>query len=185
LTSELAGLRGGGGCNSGNGNGGYGKEKKEKIKPVMIRTYKYTTKDYGLAEEVFLENEGKPKFLLLDPETKEPILKDSLNLIEDMFAILKPQEVNVNNPNQTVVMPYIYRDEQEIRDLIKLARQIDISDLFSLIEYVWRNVVVAKERELITLLTNYTIFSYFQDLFEALHYILLTGPPGWGKGAIL
>jgi len=88
-----------------------------------------------------------------------------------MFAILKPQEVNTNNPNQTVVMPYIYKDEHEIRDLIKLACQIDISDLFSLVEYVWRK--------------NYILFSYFQDLFEALHYLLLTGPPGWGKGAIL
>ena len=35
------------------------------------------------------------------------------------------------------------------------------------------------------MLTNYTLFSYFQDFFETLHYILLTGPPGWGKGAIL
>lgn len=189
MTSELAGLTGGGDGSSSNGNGngkGNGRgSRNKKIKPATLRAYKYTTQEYGLAEEIFLESEGKPKFLLLDPETEELILKDSINLIEEMFAILKPQEVNRNNPNQSLINPYIYKDEQEIRDFIKLAHQVDISDLFLLVEYVWRNVIVAKEKELITLLTNYTLFSYFQDLFEALHYILLTGPPGWGKGAIL
>ena len=84
-----------------------------------------------------------------------------------------------------IMNPYIFEDEEEIRHLIQVARRLDISDLFSLVEYVWRNTVVAKDKELIVLLTNYTLFSYFQDQFETLHYILLTGPPGWGKGAIL
>jgi hypothetical protein len=53
LISELTGLRGdGGSSSSGNGNGGNGKGKKPKIKPVTIRAYKYTTKEYGLAEEI-------------------------------------------------------------------------------------------------------------------------------------
>lgn len=183
MTSELAGLSGGG----GSGGNGYGKgaRNKKKIKPETLRAYKYTTQEYGLGEEIFLESEGKPKFLFLDLETKEPILKENINLIEETFAILKPQEVNRNNPNQSMINPYVYKDEQEIRDFIKIAHQVDISDLFLLVEYVWRNVIVAKEKELITLFTNYTLFSYFQDLFEALYYILLTGPPGWGKGAIL
>lgn len=174
-----------GGAKGSDYTDGNGKGRKRKIKPATIRAYKYTTKEYGLGEEIYLESEGKPKFLFLDPETKEPILQDNINLIQDMFAILKPHEVNGNNPNQSLVMPYIYKDEQEIRDLIQLTREIDISEIFKLVEYVWRKVVVAKEKELITLLTNYTLFSYFQDSFEALHYILLTGPPGWGKGAIL
>ena len=54
-----------------------------------------------------------------------------------MFAILKPHEVNRNNPNQSIINPYIYKDEQEIRDFIKIAHKLDISDLFLLVEYVW------------------------------------------------
>ena len=181
-SSSLAGLAGGSNYSNGNGKG---TGNKKKIQPATLRAYKYTTQEYGLAEEIFLASEGKPKFLFLDPETEEPILRDNINLVEEMFAILKPHEVNRNNPNQSLINPYIYKDEQEIRDFIKIAHQVDISDLFVLVEYVWKKVIVAKEKELITLLTNYTLFSYFQDLFEALHYILLTGPPGWGKGAIL
>lgn len=104
MTFELAGLSNGRGNSSGNGNGGNGEGRKPKIKPRTIPTYKYTTKDYGLAEEVFLESEGKPKFLLLDPETKEPILEDSINLIEDMFAILKPQELVIKNKSSIMIV---------------------------------------------------------------------------------
>jgi hypothetical protein len=168
--------------NTGNGNG---KGRSKKVRQSTLRAYKYTTPDRGLAEEIYLASEGKSKFLLIDPDTGEPILVDSLNLIREIFAIVKPQEINGSNLNQSLINPYIYENEDEIRYLIQVARRLDISDLFSLVEYVWKNVVVAKEKELITLLTNYTLFSYFQDIFETLHYIILTGPPGWGKGAIL
>jgi hypothetical protein len=187
MTSSMAGVKGGSDFSTtGNGNGkGRRGGSKKKEKPDTIRAYKYTTKDYGLAEEIFLESEGKAKFLQIDPGNGEPILTDSINLVEQMFAILRPQEINTNNPNQSLINPYIYKDEEEVRQFIAIARQIDISDLFSLVEYIWGKVVVAKEKELITLLSNYTIFSYFQDLFETLHYIMLNGPPGWGKGATL
>jgi hypothetical protein len=185
MTHPLDGLAGGSNFNnsstqrsSGKGNG------KGRVKPATL-AYKYTTPDKGLAEEVFILSEGKPKFLLIDPNTGEPILQDSINAIHEISAIIKPQDINGSNPNRSLVNPYIYENEDEIRRLIQVVRRLDISDLFSLVEYIWKNTVVAKEKELITLLTNYTLFSYFQDQFETLHYILLTGPPGWGKGAIL
>ncbi len=179
--SPLSGLAGGSDFNSN----GRKRNNNKKIRPTTTRAYKYTTPDRGLAEEIYLKSEGKIKFLLIDPKTEEPELCDSINLVRELFTIVRPQEINVTNPNQSLINPYILESEDEVRHLIQVARRLDISDLFSLVEYVWKNVVVAKENELITLLTNYTLYSYFQDQFETLHYILLTGPPGWGKGAIL
>lgn len=188
MTHPFDGLSGGSNydrTNNGNGDGNGRARGKKKVEPTTLKAYKYTTHDKGLAEEVYLLSECRAKFLSICPDTCEPILRDSIIAIREIFAIIKPQDINGSNPNRSLINPYIYQDEEEIRRLIQVARRLDISDLYLLVEYIWKSVVVAKEEQLITLLTNYTLFSYFQDIFETLHYIMLTGPPGWGKGAIL
>ena len=103
MTHPLEGLAGGSNFNNsstkrGNGNG----NGKGRIKPATLRAYKYTTPDKGLAEEVFILSEGKPKFLLIDPNTGEPILHDSINAIHEISAIIKPQDINGSNPNRSL-----------------------------------------------------------------------------------
>lgn len=137
------------------------------------------TKDDGLAEEIIFN--GHSKFLQITREG-EPVILDEINLSKDKGIILKSHKTVGNLPPIT---PHNYNDVQEIRYFIDLAQRMNIDDLYFLAKSIWKSVVATKEKELIILLTADTIVSYFQDLFVTTHYVLLTGPPGWGKGVIL
>jgi hypothetical protein len=144
-------------------------------KPYIV--YKYTKSD-GLAEEIVLGD--KSKFLqIIDGE---PVVSGNIDLSKEKGIVLQPHQINTGQPP---VMPIRYKDIEEITDLINLARTLDIGDLYFLVKSIWKNVVATKEKELIVLLSADTIMSYFQDLFVTVHYVLISGPPGWGKGAIL
>jgi hypothetical protein len=159
----------------GNGNSRNGHKSNNFTREYAV--YKYS-KDDGLAEEIVLG--GCSKFLQII--NGEPKVLDEINLGRK-DVIVKPH--HNNNVSLTATLPYEFKDTDEIRYFIKLAGRIHIDDLYFLTKSIWDDLVSTDERELITLLAADTIVSYFQERFVTTHYLLLTGPPGWGKGAIL
>lgn len=167
---NLRGLESGG---NGNGNG------KGKPNVKHLTAYKYST-NIPLAEEIVLG--GHPYFLqIIDGE---PVIQEQIDLTthrnEGRRVILKPHQIGFSP-----IVQYEYEDKKEIQEFIKIAQETHVDDLFFLAKSIWKDVVATKEKELIALLAADTIVSYFQESFAATHYLLLTGPPGWGKGAIL
>ena len=167
-----------------NGNGdareeqerGNGKDKGKKDNTVKTHSvYKYS-KDIPLAEEIMLGY----KSTFLQIVNDEPVTRDVLDFSKDRNFILKPHE-----PTNQVVIPYIFKDIEEVKSFIKLAKEKSIYDLFLMSESIWKQLLVAKNEHVITFFSTDTVYSYFQDLFPTTHYDMIIGIPGAGKGAIL
>lgn len=177
MIHPLAGLSGGSDFSNSNGSGrGRGKGKKKEVKECFVR--KYST-GMPLAEQIIL---GGRRSMFLQIIDGKPVLKDSIDLSQEKGMILKPHQTIGSTP---AIIEHEYNDLREIEHFIDLASRMDIDTWYFLTKSIWQDVVATKEKELIVLLAADTIMSFFQDLFVTTHYVLLTGPPGWGKGAIL
>lgn len=164
--------------NKYNGNGRKGKKGKRKDQSTAkeYSVYKYTKKD-GLVEQIQLA--GHSKFLQVI--NGKPILSDKIEQA-DKGLVLKPQLVIGSSPP---VIQYQYNDIKEIEYFIDLVSDMHIDDLYFLVKSIWNDCIATENKHLISLLSADTIASYFQEMFITTHYVLLTGPPGWGKGVIL
>jgi hypothetical protein len=161
---------------NGNGNGKDKTRSKEKEKGTKTHfVYKYS-KDIPLAEQILLGY----KSTFLQIVNGEPVTKDVLDFSKERNIILKPHEAT----NQ-VVIPYAFKDIEEIKSIIKLAQEKSIYDLFLMSESLWKQLMIAKDEHVITYFAIDTVYSYFQDLFPTTHYTMIIGIPGAGKGAIL
>jgi hypothetical protein len=160
---------------NGNGDARKGKEQQVKTGVKTYHVYKYS-KDIPLVEEILLDY--KSTFLqIIDGQ---PVTKDVLDFSKERKLILKPHEAT-----SQVIIPYAFKDIEEINYFIKLAREKSIYDLFLMSESIWRQLTIAKHEHVITYFATDTIYSYFQDLFPTTHYTMIIGIPGAGKGAIL
>jgi hypothetical protein len=152
-------------------------DKKQTSNAKKYISYKYAGKD-KLYEEIRLG--GKSTFLTLD-ENGEPKTVDEIDQSEERNMIIKPHSTIGLLPT----IPYEFKDMEEIEHFIELTKRVHIDDLYFLVKSIISDLVSTKEKELIVLLSADTIHSYFQEKFITVHYLKLTGPPGWGKGAIL
>jgi hypothetical protein len=174
----LSGLAGGSDYSDNNNSNGP-KKKKEKgtieTKEIFVRKY---SSGIPLAEQIKIG--GRSMFLqIIDGK---PVFKGAIDLSQEKGIILKPHQSMGSTPP---VLEYEYNDRNEIEYFIEVANRMRIDDFYFLIKSIFKDVVATKEKELIILLAIDTVMSFFQDLFVTTHYLLLTGPPGWGKGAIL
>jgi hypothetical protein len=152
---------------------------KDKPNIKTHTVYKYST-DIPLAEEILLNNES----VFLQIIDGQPKISSMIDLSKQKGIILVPHE-NSSQVTAPVVIPYNFRDKEEIEYFISVAKQKSIDDLFLMSESIWEKILVAKSKEVITFYAVDTIYSYFQDLFPTTHYDMIVGNPGAGKGAIL
>lgn len=151
-------------------------QSQDQSKVKKYTSYKYTNKE-ELYEEIRIG--GQPAFLtIIDGKPK---LVKEINQSEERSMIIRPH----SNLGMQPVLQYEFKDKEEIEQFIELANKIYIDDLYFLTKSIWTELISTKEKELIVLLSADTIHSYFQEMFVTVHYLRLTGPPGWGKGAIL
>lgn len=151
------------------------KVNDNESKPKTYTAYKYS-RDIPLAEEITLGTENK----FLQIIDGKPVISSELNL-RDRNVIIKPHERGENTP----IVPYVFRDIEEISFSIKQAKKESIHSLYFKSKSIWKQFVVAKNSDTINLLAVDQVYSYFQDLFSTTHYVMVTGSPGSGKGAIL
>jgi hypothetical protein len=169
----------GNGKHKGSKRGNNNKQPKQELtkQPKEYSVYKYTKKD-GLVEQIQLA--GHSKFLQI--VNGKPILTNQIDQSEERGLVLKPQLVIGGSPP---IMPYQYNDVKEIEYFIDLVSRMHIDDLYFLVKSIWNDVLATENKHLIALLAADTVTSYFQEMFITTHYMLVTGPPGWGKGVIL
>jgi hypothetical protein len=108
------------------------------------------------------------------------VISSELNL-RDRNVIIKPHERGENTP----IISYVFSDTEEISFFIEQAKRESIHSLYFKSKSIWKYFVVAKDNDTINLLAIDQVYSYFQDLFSTTHYVMITGSPGSGKGAIL
>jgi hypothetical protein len=148
---------------------------ENKQKPKTYTAYKYS-KEIPLAEEITLGNRN----VFLQIIDGNPVITTELSLT-DKNIIVKPHERSENTP----IIPYSFKDEDEIKYFIAQAKKETIHSLYYKSKSLWNHFVVAKDNDTITLLAVDQVYSHFQDLFSTTHYDMITGSPGSGKGAIL
>jgi hypothetical protein len=151
-------------------------EDADKPKVKKYTSYKYTSKN-GLYEEIRLG--GESAFLTL--VDGKPKIVQEIDQSEEQGIIIKPH----SNVGMLPTFQYEFKDMEEILQFMELANKIHIDDLYFLSKSIWSDLISTNEKELIVLLSADTVHSYFQEMFVTVHYLRLTAPPGWGKGAIL
>ena len=142
----------------------------------MNTAYKYS-KDIPLAEEIELGNQN----VFLQIIEGEPKISSEINLSKARNIIIKPHARSEATP----MIPYAFQDINEVRYFVEQAKNETLHSLFSKSKSLWKYFVVAKDNDAITLLAVDQTYTYFQDLFATTHYVMVTGSPGSGKGAIL
>jgi|GEM_PF-960615 len=150
------------------------RDGKPKPKPNEHIAYKYS-KDIPHAEEIQLGNQN----VFLQIIDGEPKISTEIDLSEQKNVVIKPHQRSEITP----ALPYVFQDD--IRYIIKQAKKETIHSILSKSKSLWKYFVVAKDNDTITLLAIDQVYSYFQDLFATTHYVMVTGSPGSGKGAIL
>jgi hypothetical protein len=160
-----------------------GKERKDRnSEAIEVKThtvYKYST-DIPLVEEILLNNQS----VFLQIIDGQPKISSMIDLTKQKGIVLVPHE-NSSQVTAPVVIPYSFKDIEEIEYFISVAKLKSIDDLFLMSESIWDKILVAKSSEVIIFYAVDTIYSYFQDLFPTTHYVMIVGNPGAGKGAIL
>jgi bifunctional DNA primase/polymerase-like protein len=153
-------------------------DKKEVVEPKPKKNISYKcTNNEELYEEIRLG--GKSVFLTL--VDGEPKIVEEIDQSDERGIIIGPHSTVGMLPT----FSYEFKDTDEIKRFIDLAQNIYIDDLYFLVKSIWSELIATKEPELLVLLSADTIHSYYQEQFVTVHYLRLTGPPGWGKGAIL
>jgi hypothetical protein len=152
------------------------RDSKPKPKPNEHIAYKYS-KDIPLAEEIQLGNQNA----FLQIIDGEPKISTEIDLSKQKNIVIKPHQRSEITP----ALPYVFQDEDDIRSFIKQAKEETIHSILSKSKSLWKYFVVAKDNDTITLLAIDQVYSHFQDLFATTHYVMVTGSPGSGKGAIL
>lgn len=171
--SPISGMAGG---SEHNGSSKKKDSTKTDSKEYFVRKF---SSGIPLAEQIMIG--GRSYFLQITAGGK-PKLLPFIDLSKDKGMILVP---NHTVGSASPIIEFEYNDLQEIEYFIDRASRMKLDDLYFLVKSIFKEVVATDEPELIILLTTDTIMTFFQDLFVTTHYLVLTGPPGWGKGAIL
>jgi len=151
-------------------------QDQDQPKVKKYASYKYSGKD-RLYEEIRLG--GESAFLTL--VDGKPKIVWEIDQSEERGIIIRPH----SNVGMLPTFQYEFMDMEEILQFVELASKIHIDDLYFLVKSIWSDLISTNEKELIVLLSADTVHSYFQEMFVTVHYLRLTGPPGWGKVAIL
>jgi hypothetical protein len=153
-----------------------GREQKEK--PIYL-VKKYSGLEVnGLIEAVIID--GEPLFVQIINGGNDIALHKE---IETADMILRPPTKQEYPPDSAIE----FKSEDELRDCI--ADAIENETLYTLYrdtrKYYTKEYFVDTESHNTTLLTLYSITSYFQDKFSTVPYIWLIGDNGSGKNSIL
>ena len=175
--SPLSGLFGGGDFNGSTNN--KNKSKDKKIKEHYV--YHYGTGIQTLAEQIVLGN--KSVFLQIDNKGK-PVISPYLDLSQDQGIMVYPNEDGISGV-ASYITPIKFKDLNEIKHYIEQAEKETIESIFDKHLSLWKEFVATNDEYMITFLAIDSVYSHFQDLFEATHYDLIVGPAGSGKGVIL
>jgi hypothetical protein len=153
----------------------FGPKAKEKEKPNtkrIVRISKYSFNGKGDLHEAVIMN-GKPFFITFTNGKIELVEQ-----IEENTRILRPPE-----KEEYPYKPYEFESLQELQQFISKALDISKDELYTNSKSIFTKYV-DQDEYVINLLTMDSIWTYFQDLFPATHYIECIGTNDVGKSTI-
>jgi len=150
--------------------------EEEEIKSVTV--FKYS-QGIPLAEEIEIDNDRK--FLQIIDD--KPVLSTEIDLskITGVKLKLKPNALVGGTP----ILPYTFKNEEEIKYYINVAKNENIDSLYKKACTLWRSLIVTRKPHYLKFLAFDSVYGYFMDMFPTTHYVSIIGRPGTGKGAIL
>jgi hypothetical protein len=134
--------------------------------------FKYST-GIPLAEQIKLGED----YVFLQIIDDKPVISRTIDLSKTKKIVLYPRE-------NTPILDFQYQSEDEIKQIIEVAKTKTIDDIYSEAKTIWEKFVIATPEQ-ISLLTADSIFTYFQDRFVTTHYVMMVARVGSGKGAVL
>ena len=115
-------------------------EDNNKVKEHTV--YKYS-QGIPLAEEIVLDD----KNIFLQIIDGKPVISPHIDLSEEKNIVLHPHEDGLVSP----IIPYKFRNVEEIADFIRLAKKETIDSLYFKSKSLWKMFVVADEEQIILL----------------------------------
>jgi hypothetical protein len=148
------------------------KEKEKSNTKRVISISKYSFNGKGDLHEAVIVS-GKPYFITFRNGKIELVEK-----IEEHTRILRPPE-----KEEYPYKPYEFESMGELQDFISNALNISKDELYTKAKSIFRKYV-DQDEYVINLLTMDSIWTYFQDLFPATHYVECIGTNDVGKSTI-
>jgi hypothetical protein len=157
-------------------NSGNKEKKSDKNEPRLktIPTFKYSNNGKDTLHEAIILN-GKPYFVTYD-STNDKI--DTKEVIQESTRILRP-----HNPEEYPYTPYEFESMEELQGIISKVLNISKDELYIKSKSIFRKYV-DQDEHIINLLAMDSIWTYFQDLFPATHYLECIGTNDVGKSTI-
>jgi len=146
------------------------KEKSKTKKVVPISKYSFNGK--GVLHEAVIIS-GKPYFIKFTNGKIELVEQ-----VEENTRILRPPEIE-----EYPYKPYEFDFIEEFQEIISKAVNISKDELYTKSKSIFRKYV-DQDEHVINLLTMDSIWTYFQDLFPATHYVECIGTNDVGKSTI-
>jgi hypothetical protein len=146
------------------------KEKSNTKKVMSISKYSFNGK--GDLHEAIIMN-GKPLFITF---TNGKV--DLVEKIEENTRTLRPPE-----KEEYPYKPYEFESLEELQEIISSALNTSKDELYTKSKSIFRKYV-DQDEYVINLLTMDSIWTYFQDLFPATHYVECIGTNDVGKSTI-
>jgi len=146
------------------------KDKSNTKQIIPISKYSFNGK--GDLHEAVIMN-GKPCFI---SSTNGKI--KLVERIEENTRILRPPE-----KEEYAYKPYEFHSIEEFQEIISKALNISKDELYTKSKSIFRKYV-DQDEYVINLLTMDSIWTYFQDLFPATHYVECIGTNDVGKSTI-
>jgi len=146
------------------------KEKSKTKKVVPISKYSFNGK--GVLHEAVIIS-GKPYFIKFTNGKIELVEQ-----VEENTRILRPPE-----KEEYAYKTYEFESIEEVQEIISKAVNISKDELYTKSKSIFRKYV-DQDEHVINLLTMDSIWTYFQDLFPATHYVECIGTNDVGKSTI-
>jgi hypothetical protein len=150
------------------------KSDKNEARLKTIPTFKYSNKGKDSLHEAIILN-GKPYFVTYD-SINDKI--DTKEFIQESTRILRP-----HNPEEYPYTPYEFESMEELQEIISKVLNISKDELYTNSKSIFRKYV-DQDEHVINLLAMDSIWTYFQDLFPATHYLECIGTNDVGKSTI-
>ncbi len=144
-------------------------ENKKQENKTTIHINKYT-KDKKIHESIILNN--KPVFIAYNSLTNDIDIIANIELNKnEVFVPINKTKINY--------LPYEFESEDELKNLLKKAKEMSIFDMYYELYILLGNYITDNYYRY--LLSFLIIYSYFQDKFATTPYLYIVGDNDTGK----
>jgi hypothetical protein len=153
-------------------------DAKPEIPKKEVPAYKYSKRGQGILHEAIIL-QGEPQFVAWygdnGPNTESIHIVPN---IEEATRIIRPP-----NAEEYPYTPYEFADRADLNDFFSKANTMSLTQLYIMVKSYYQKYV-DQDENIIVILSTDSIASWFQDLFDTIHYSEGIGGNDAGKSSI-